>query len=138
QLLSKGIPAVLLALLCGACEDIRVDLECPSPDQQYVAVYYSDFGSAAGYAYQKIDLRQVKRFMGLWPRSVRLMDLSDGFGLRLIWKGSRHLLVEYPPDAYTDVWKSGRIALGKELIEVEYRRRADRRRLIDNECVANS
>jgi len=66
------------------------------------------------------------------------MRLRYGFGLRLIWKGSRHLLVEYPPDIYTDVWKSGRIALGKELIEVEYRRRADRRQLADNECVANS
>jgi len=123
QIIRKAALFISLAFLFAACDDVQVHIECPSPDNQYVAAYYSvSGGGAAGYVYTKINIKKVKGILNLWFPSTTLEGFEGADWIWFTWKSNRHLVVDYPLDLYPDLRKSGPISVGRETIQVEYRR----------------
>jgi hypothetical protein len=89
------------AILAGGCgRDVEVLLDCPSPDRRERATFYwVHGGGAAGWAFYRVTVRGVDE--DLRPDRYQF-QMRHGQDVRMRWKSSSDLVVEYPDEAMVD------------------------------------
>jgi hypothetical protein len=103
----RASSAVLLAVIgcisgSGTGEVDRDEMyKCSSPTRTHVAIFQMESGGgAAGFAYERVYVR------GPDEQESRVLSLKGGYDVRLRWRDSMHLQIEYPDNARVDHWQS--------------------------------
>lgn len=90
---------MVLLFGCQNPKDVRIVINCDSPDKKQTATFFiRSGGGAAGYQYEYLSLRETTE-----PFDYRgyILKLNGGYEIRIEWHGPE-LVVYYPNTARID------------------------------------
>ena len=88
---------VLVLISTVACDEVRIKTTSQSPDDKYLASFYSmSGGGAAGWVVLRVNLRRTN---DVFYTSDYVFEMNHGYQCELTWKGNAHLIVTYPAEA---------------------------------------
>jgi len=87
----------LVLISTVACDEVRIESTSRSPDDKYLASFYSmSGGGAAGWVALRVNLRRTG---DAFYTSDYVFEMNHGYQCELNWKGNAQLLVTYPAEA---------------------------------------
>jgi len=108
------IAAAAVLAGCDTRADLRIDLECPSPDGGAVATFYDlSGGGAAGWVQEFVAVHAAAAAL---DTAAHVFKLSHGYHVRLTWESGRRLTVGYPASGRVDTALAvARLGAGREV-----------------------
>lgn len=88
---------VFILLFTVACDEVTTHNTSQSPDNRYVAAFYSiSGGGAAGWVSMRVNLRKPADAFKI---NEYVFEMTRGYEGELSWKSASHLVVTYPAEA---------------------------------------